>query len=398
MTNKKTVYDIDISGKTVLVRVDYNVPFKPNTTEISDDSRIEMSLPTIRYLVQERCKIILCSHLGRPRGKFDKTLQMLPISQRLSEILEVPIIQAQDCIGPSVSEAVYNMAPGEIMFLENLRFHSGEEENDSNFSASLVGNMIDIFVNDAFGAAHRAHASIEGVTHFLPSVAGLLMTQELEMLGTILDNPQKPFLGIIGGSKVSDKIGILHNLTKKVDTLIIGGGMAATFLKASGLEIGTSSIEKDQVFEAEKLLRSAQDTGLNILLPEDVITADTFSSEAKDKIFPVSKIPSKSVIMDIGPETILSFEKSIHKAKTVLWNGPMGVFEWNQFASGTSSIARAIAGLTKSMTVIGGGSTAEAVRKFGFANQMTHISTGGGASMEFLEGINLPGVFALMDK
>ena len=398
MNNKKTINDIDTSGKTVLVRVDYNVPFKPGTTEISDDSKIKLSLPTIQYLLQERCKIILCSHLGRPRGTFDKNLQMLPISQRLSGILEVPIIQAQDCIGPSVGEAVYNMDPGEIMLLENLRFHPGEEENDSKFSASLVGTMTDIFVNDAFGAAHRAHASTEGITHFLPSVAGLLMTQELEMLDTILNNPKNPFVAIIGGSKVSDKIGILHNLSKKVDTLIIGGGMAATFLKASGLEIGNSLIEKDQVFEAEKLLHNAQNTGLNILLPEDVVTADTFSSTVNHKTFSVSKIPTKSVIMDIGPETILSFEKSIQEAKTVLWNGPMGVFEWNQFASGTFSIAQAVAGLTKSMTVIGGGSTAEAVRTFGFANQMTYVSTGGGASMEFLEGRDLPGVFALMDK
>jgi phosphoglycerate kinase len=397
LTQKKTLRDIDVGGRTVLVRVDYNVPFYPGITEISDDGRIRASLPTLRYLIDRQCKLVLCSHLGRPKGRVVEELRVAPVARRLCELLAVDVPQAPDCIGPEVRAAVGALGPGDLVLLENLRFHPEEEENDPEFAASLA-SLAEVYVDDAFGTAHRAHASTEGVTRFLPSVAGLLMTRELEMLGRALGSPESPFAAIIGGAKVSDKIAVLENLAGRVDVLVIGGGMAATFLRASGLEVGESLVEEDGVTFAAGFIHAAKDRRLNLLLPVDVVIADSFSDTASHRTVDVSGIPPAWRIMDIGPRTASLVEDALESARTVVWNGPMGVFEWGPFSQGTVRVANVLASLRGATTVVGGGSTAEAVESLGLADRMTHVSTGGGASLEFLEGKVLPGVAALMDK
>ena len=398
MADKATVRDVDVAGKTVLVRVDYNVPFRPGTTEIADDSRISASLPTVRYLIEQRCRVVLCSHLGRPEGKAVKELRMAPVSARLSEMLGAPVAQARDCVGPQVRDKLDALPPGGVLMLENLRFHPGEESDDPEFAAALVGSLVDMYVNDAFGAAHRVHASIVGVTQFLPAVAGLLMARELEMLGALLEDPGRPFVAVLGGAKVSDKIAVLRKLANRVDTLVVGGGMAATFLAAKGLGVGDSLLEKDRVPDAGELVLAAGEPGLRLLLPEDVVVADSFQEDASSKVVRADAVPPGWRIMDIGPRTATSYLRALSGAKTVVWNGPMGVSEWKPFAEGTSRIAGALAGLAGATTVIGGGSTAEIVVALGLAEKMTHVSTGGGASLKFLEGGALAGVAALMDK
>ena len=391
----RTVGEINVAGKAVLVRVDYNVPFHPETTEISDDSRITASIPTIRYLLEQRCRVVLCSHLGRPKGRVVEGLRMGPVTRRLSELLGMPVTQASDCIGPEVRKASESLKSGGILMLENLRFHAEEEKNDPEF-ASALASPAEVYVNDAFGAAHRAHASTVGVTQFLPSAAGLLMARELEMLDRVVESPERPLAAILGGAKVSDKMAVLENLAGRVDTLIIGGGMAATFLKAKRLEVGDSLVEEDRIPFAENFMRTAQSRGLDLLLPVDVVIADAFSALADHRTAAVSDIPLGWRIMDIGPRTASLFEEALRASRTVLWNGPMGVFEWEPFAQGTGRIAHTLAELDKATTVVGGGSTAEAVASLGLAEKMTHVSTGGGASLELLEGKVLPGVAALM--
>jgi len=393
---KKTIQDIDIEGKTVLVRAEFNVTFRPGTTSISDDSRIMATAPTIRYLLDHDAKVVLCSHLGRPKGKVVPELRMTPISQRLSQLLGQPVIQADDCVGADVQARVEAMTVREILMLENLRFHPGEEENDPNFARELA-SLADIYVNDAFGAAHRAHASIEGVTHYLPSVSGLLMARELEMLQGVLESPKQPLVAIIGGAKVSDKLLVLENLVGKVKTLIVGGGMAATFLKSQGLDVGDSLLEDDLIERAGEILRNADERGVQLLLPTDVIVADAFAEGATSKVVQVSQIQAGWRIMDIGPETSAQYANAVSESGTVVWNGSMGVFEWDAFSNGTKRLASTLAGLNDAITVIGGGSTAEAIGTLGLAEKMTHVSTGGGASLEFLEGKELPGVASLLD-
>ena len=395
--SKKSVRDIDVAGKAVLTRVDYNVPFEPGTHIISDDGRIRASLPTVRYLRDRGCKIILCSHLGRPKGQVDEALRMAPVTERLSELLEAPVEQADDCVGEGVRKAVASLSSGEVIVLENLRFHPGEERNDPRFASELA-SLAEVYVDDAFGTAHRAHASIEGVTRFLPSVAGLLLAKELEMLGRVLESPERPWAAILGGAKVSDKIAVLENLAGRVDLLIIGGGMAATFLKAKGLEVGDSSVEDDCIPFAVELLTRARSDAPKLLIPDDVVVADSFDREAECRTVDATGIEAGWRVMDIGPRTARRYANEIGKCKTVVWNGPMGVFEWERFAEGTVAVGNAVASLTEATTVIGGGSTAEAVRKMGLAGKMTHVSTGGGASLEFMEGKVLPGVAALMDR
>ena len=390
-----TLEDVDVSGKRVLVRVDYNVPFAPNSTDISDDSRIVASLDTVRYLIEHGCRIVLCAHVGRPKGRVVDELRVRPIASRLSELLDMPVAVAPDCIGPEVASAVGGLDPGGIALLENLRFHSEEETNDAAFAQELA-SIVDLFVNDAFGAAHRAHASTEGITHFLPSVSGFLMARELQMLGRVLDEPGRPLIAVLGGAKASDKMAALRNLVSKADTLIVGGGMAATFLLAEGLEVGDSLVEEDKIPMAREIVETARRAGVDLLLPSDVVVADAFSDDAVNRIVRVDAIPAGWRIMDIGPSTTDAFATALEVAGTVVWNGPMGVSEWKSFSKGTAVMAETLAYLADATTVIGGGSTAEAVATFGFAHAMTHVSTGGGASLEFLEGKKLPGVDALM--
>jgi phosphoglycerate kinase len=395
MNSTMTLDDVDVSSKTVLVRVDYNVPFAPNSIDISDDSRIVASLDTVRYLIERDCRIVLCSHVGRPKGRVVDELRVRPIASRLSELLGIPVAVAPDCIGPDVASVVTGMLPGGVVLLENLRFHSEEEANDATFARELA-SIADLFVNDAFGAAHRAHASTEGITHFLPSVSGFLMARELEMLGRVLDDPGRPLIAVLGGAKASDKMAALRNLVIKADTLIVGGGMAATFLLADGLEVGDSLVEEDNIPMAGEIVEKARRAGVDLFLPSDVVIADAFSDDATNRVVAVDSIPAGWRIMDIGPKTTEDFATALKAAGTVVWNGPMGVSEWKSFSKGTARMAETIANLADATTVIGGGSTAEAVATFGFADAMTHVSTGGGASLEFLEGKTLPGVAALM--
>ena len=393
----KSVEDIDVASKTVLVRVDYNVPLHPGTTEISDDSRIRASLPTVRHLINQRSKVLLCSHLGRPNGKIVEELRMAPVARRLSHLLRSPVTQAPDCVGPEVASAVESTPVGGVILLENLRFRRGEEQNDPRF-ASALASLAEVFVNDAFGTAHRAHASTEGVTRLLPSVAGLLMARELEMLGRALQSPQRPLAVVLGGAKVSDKIGVLENLVPKADALIIGGGMAATFLKATGLEVGDSPVEEDRLELAAALIRDARSQGRALILPVDVVVGDAFAATAAHRSVEVDRISPGWRIMDIGPLSVGCIQEALSGVRTVLWNGPMGVFEWEPYAQGTVRVANILANLSRATTVIGGGSTAEAVERLGLADKMTHVSTGGGASLEFLGGKELPGVAALQRK
>ena len=395
--SKRTVRDIDVAGKAVLVRVDFNVTCHPGTTRISDDSRIRASLPTVRYLLERRCRVVLCSHLGRPNGREVEELRMAPVSRRLSELLGMPVTQARDCIGAETKRLVGALPRGAVLMLQNLRFHPGEESNNAGFAAAL-GSLADIYVNDAFGAAHRAHASTAGVTRYLPAVAGFLMARELQMLGDAMGSPRRPFVAVLGGAKVSDKIAVLHSLMANVDTLIVGGGMAATFFRAQGLAVGASLTEDDLVPSAGDIIQTADELGVRLLLPEDLVVADEFSATALHQEVRAGEIPPDWLIMDIGRRSTALFEGALESAKTVVWNGPMGVFEWEPFAEGTGRIARALARLRGATTIIGGGSTADIVSALGLAEKMTHVSTGGGAALELLSGRSLPGVDALIDN
>lgn len=394
--NKKTIEDIDVSGKKVLVRVDFNVPLDENGN-ITDETRIKAALPTIKYLLEHNAAVILCSHLGRPKGEFNMKYSLAPVAKRLKEIFgEDKVVFASDIIGESAQKAVSELKPGNIVLLENLRFHKEEEKNDPAFAKALAG-YADIYVNDAFGTAHRAHASTAGVADYLPAVAGFLIGKELSIMGKALDNPERPFVAILGGRKVSDKIGVINNLLEKVDTLIIGGAMSYTFFKAMGLNIGNSLVEEDKLELAKQLLAKAEAKGIKMLLPVDCVLADDFNADAKMLTVDYDKIPDGWEGMDIGPKTRELYAQAIKPAKTVIWNGPMGVFEFTRFAEGTKAVAKALSECTGT-TIIGGGDSAAAVEQLGFADKITHISTGGGASLEFLEGLELPGVAALNDK
>ena len=397
MTSKKTIEDIDLAGKAVLVRVDFNVPFAPGTTQISDESRIMASVPTIEYLRRRGCRVVLCSHVGRPGGKIVDELRLAPVSARLSEILGAPVAQADNCVGTGARAMAAGLEPGGVLMLENTRFHPEEESNDPEF-ASQLAKLADVYVNDAFGAAHRAHASVEGVARHLPAVAGLLLARELDMLGRVLESPERPFAAIFGGAKVSDKLAALQRLSSRADTLIVGGGMAATFLAAKGLEVGGSAVEEDMVGDAGRLVETAAAEGRDMLLPVDVVIASDFAEGAAYRTVDVGSIPQGWMIMDIGPQTADAFSAALAPAKTIVWNGPAGVFEWEAFSQGTKRIAAAVAGLRGATTIVGGGSTAEAVASLGLADKMSHVSTGGGASLDYLAGETLPGVAALMDR
>jgi len=393
---KKTVADIDVKGKRVLVRVDFNVPITENSGVISDDSRIRASLPTIKYLVDHKAKVIICSHVGRPAGKVVEDLRMAPTARRLSELMGLPVSMASDCIGQEVESKIGALKEGDVLILENLRFHPEEEANDADFARKLA-RLADIYVDDAFSTAHRNHASIVGVAKYLPAVAGLLMEKELKVMGNLLHNPERPWACLIGGAKVSDKIELLQNMLKKVDMLLVGGGMAATFLKTQGYEVGRSLVEDDKLSLARKLLREAKEWKVPFLLPVDAVVAGEIKAGAPTKVVPITNIPAGSHIVDIGSESIELFCSELRKCHTILWNGPMGIYEIPQFAHGTRSIASFLSTLDAT-TIIGGGSSAEVVEEMGLTDKMTHVSTGGGASLKFLEGVTLPGVEVLLDK
>ena len=393
--NKKTIEDIDVSGKRVLVRCDFNVPL--DGTKITDDTRIVAALPTIQYLLDHNAAVILCSHLGRPKGEFNMKYSLAPVAERLSEKLNKKVVLAKDVIGEDAQKCVDAMKPGDIVLLENVRFHKEEEKNDPEFAKKLA-SFAEIYVNDAFGTAHRAHASTEGVAHYLPAVAGFLIGKELDVMGKALENPARPFVAILGGAKVSDKIGVINNLLDKVDTLIIGGGMSYTFQKALGGSVGKSLCELDKLDLAKEMLEKAQKKGVRMLLPVDNICGHDFSNDTMRITVHSKQIPDGWEGMDIGPNTQALFAAEIANAKTVVWNGPMGVFEFPNFAAGTRAIAQALADNHDCVSIIGGGDSAAAVEQMGYADKMTHISTGGGASLEFLEGKELPGVAALNDK
>ena len=394
--NKKTIKDIDIRGKRVLMRVDFNVPLDASL-KVTDDTRIKAAIPTIQYAIKQAAKVILMSHLGLPDGKAVDKMRMDPVAKRLGVLLSKQVKKLGDCVGPEVKLEVDKMKNGEVVLLENLRFHAEEENNDPKFAKELA-SLGEIYINDAFGTAHRAHASTEGVTKYLPSAAGFLMEKEIEYLGNAMENPKKPFAAILGGAKVSDKIGVIENLLKKVDIIVIGGAMAYTFLKAKGIDVGSSRVEADKLDIAKSLLKKAQDAGVKIVLPVDHIIADKPDPKANIKEQPTEDIPSGWMAVDIGPKTIDLFKEALKPAKTIVWNGPLGIFEMEPFSWGTKKIGEFIAGLKGSVTIIGGGDTAAAVSKFGLEGRMTHISTGGGASLEFMEGKALPGVVALNDK
>ena len=392
---KMTVRDIEVEGKRVLVRVDFNVPLDEKTGAISDDRRIRLTLPTIKYLLDRRARVILISHLGRPKGKVVDGLRLTPVAQRLSQILGQQVGTATDCIGPEVEKSVGALKSSEVLLLENLRFHSDEETGSPSFAQALA-RLGDVFVNDAFGTSHRAHASIAGIANYLPAVAGLLLEKEVNTLGSILENPAHPFAALLGGAKVSDKVGMLENIINKVDCLLIGGGMAATFLKAKSYEIGLSLIEADRLDTAISLMEKATKNRARLLLPVDVVVNKP-SAEAQVKTVSVENIPPDWRIVDIGPQTVKDFSTELRRCRTIFWNGPMGIYEIPQFAQGTQAMARLLASLGAT-TIIGGGSTAELVTEMGLADKMTFVSTGGGASLSFLGGQTLPGVEVLIDK
>lgn len=394
---KKNIKDICVSGKRVIVRCDFNVP-QNETGKITDDTRIAAALPTIRYLIGEKAKVVLMSHLGRPKGGPDEKYSLAPVAARLAELLgqEVRFIPSGNVVDEEVREAAKALGPGQVMLLENLRFRKEETENDPGFSGELA-ELADIYVNDAFGSAHRAHASTAGIAGFLPAVSGFLMEKELRFLGDAVANPDRPFLAIMGGAKVGDKIPVIENLLEKVDCLIIGGGMAYTFLKAQGYEVGQSILEPELVETAGELLKKAEKKGIPILLPVDVRTALEFKNDSESLVTPADHIPGERMGLDIGEKTMERYQQEVAKAGTIIWNGPMGVFEMPNFAKGTRAVAEAMAE-SKAVTIIGGGDSAAAVQQFGLADKMTHISTGGGASLEFLEGKELPGVAALQDR
>jgi phosphoglycerate kinase len=389
--NKKTVRDIDVQGKRVLVRVDYNVPISDG--QVGDDTRIRAAMPTLNYLLEHGAALILCSHLGRPKGGPDPKYSLRPVAEHLSKLMGKPVAFAEDCIGPVAEAAARALKPGDVLLLENTRFHPEEEKNDPEMARQLAA-LADIYVNDAFGSAHRAHASTEGVAKFLPAVAGFLMEKEIQYLGGVIANPEKPFVAILGGAKISDKIGVIKNLLTKADAVLIGGGMANTFFKAEGYPVGDSLVEDEALETARQLLAQA---GSKLRLPVDLVIADRFAADASHTVMATGPVPEGWRILDIGPETVAAYSKVIKGAHTVVWNGPMGVFEFPEFAKGTFGIAQAIAE-SKATSVVGGGESVAAVQQSGLADKITHISTGGGASLEMLEGLTLPGVAALLDK
>ncbi len=392
--NKKSVEDIAVAGKKVLVRCDFNVPMKDGV--ITDDKRIVGALPTIQYLVKNGAAVILCSHMGRPKGEFNMKYSLAPVAARLSELLGQEVVLAADVIGPDAKAKAEALKAGEVLLIENVRFHKEEEKNDPEFSKELA-SMAEIFVNDAFGTAHRAHASTAGVADYLPAVCGYLIQKEVDIMGKALADPARPFVAILGGAKVSDKIGVINNLIEKVDVLVIGGGMAYTFFRAMGYSVGTSICEEDKIDLAKELLAKAKAKGVAFLLPIDNVIAREYSENSVFMTIPSDSIPDGWMGLDIGEKTQELYAKSLIGAGTVIWNGPMGVSEWANFASGTVAVANAIAS-TDAISIIGGGDSAAAVENLGFAEKMTHISTGGGASLEFLEGLELPGIACLQDK
>ena len=393
--NKKTVKDIDLKGKKVLVRCDFNVPMDEQRN-ITDNTRIVAALPTIKYLLDNNCAIILCSHLGRPKGEFKPEFSLKPVAKELSKLLHQDVMMAEDVVGEDATTKAANLQQGQIMLLENVRFHKEETDNDPEFSKKLA-SMAEVYVNDAFGSAHRAHASTAGVAAYLPAVSGFLIEKELQFLGRAVTNPQRPFVAILGGAKVSDKIGVIDSLLEKVDTLMIGGGMAYTFFKAQGYEVGKSICELDKLGLAKDLMEKAKQKGVKLILPLDTVIAKEPGEDVESKTVKCTEIPADWEGFDIGQETIKIFSEELKNAKTVVWNGPLGLFEFDQFAIGTNEIAKVLAEID-AITIIGGGDSAAAVKKAGLEDKMTHISTGGGASLEFLEGKKLPGIECLMDK
>ncbi len=394
--NKKTVKDIDVRGKKVLLRCDFNVPQDKATGEITSDKRIVAALPTINYLLEQGAAVIACSHLGKPKGEWKESLTLAPVAKRLSELLGRDVIFAKDIVGEDAKAKAAALRGGEIMLLENLRFDIREEKNDPAFAKELA-SLAEVYVSDAFGTVHRAHASTEGVSKYLPAVSGLLVAKELEVMGGALNDPKRPFVAVLGGAKVSDKINVINNLLEKADTVIIGGGMAYTFSKAQGGEIGTSLLEEDKLDYALQMIEKAKKNGVKLLLPVDTVCAKEFSADAKPETYEAGKIPADMMGLDIGPKTVELFCGAVKGAGTIVWNGPMGVFEFPAFAVGTKAMAKALAE-SGAVTIIGGGDSAAAAEQLGFAEKITHISTGGGASLEFLEGKELPGVACLLDK
>lgn len=392
--NKKTIRDIDVKGKRVFCRVDFNVPMEDG--KITDDTRIRAALPTIQYLSEQGAIVILASHLGRPKGQVKEEFRLTPVAERLSELFGKKVYKADEACGDAVKQQIAELQEGDVILLENVRFYPGEEKNDPEL-AKAFAELADIYVNDAFGAAHRAHASTEGIAKHLPAVAGFLMEKELNALGNALSNPERPFTAIIGGAKVKDKIGVIENLLEKVDNLIIGGGLAYTFVKANGHEVGQSLLEEDKIELARSFMEKAKEKNVNFYMPVDVVIADEFSETANKKVVSIEEIPADWQALDIGPKTVELYRKVIQESKLVIWNGPMGVFEMDAFAEGTKGVAQALAD-SDAYSVIGGGDSAAAAEKFGLADKMDHVSTGGGASLEFMEGKVLPGVAALDDK
>lgn len=394
--DKKTVRDVNVKGKKVLLRCDFNVPMDKQTGKITSDKRIAESLPTIKYLLENGARVIACSHMGKPKGQVKKELSLAPVAARLSELLKMPVKFASDVAGEETVKMASELKDGEIMLFENLRFEIGEEKNNPEFAKKLA-SLGEIYVSDAFGSVHRAHASTAGIAAYLPAYAGLLVEKELTIMGGALENPKRPFVAVLGGAKVSDKIGVISNLLEKADTLIIGGGMAYTFLKAMGKNIGTSLLEEDKITLAAQMMQKAKDRNVRLLLPVDIAIGDHFAADCEKKIVDIDSIPDDWMGMDIGTKTISLFTEAIKGAGTIVWNGPMGVFEFPAFAEGTKSMAKALAE-SGAITIIGGGDSAAAAEQLGFADKITHISTGGGASLEFLEGIDLPGIACLLDK
>ncbi|MDN7243518.1 phosphoglycerate kinase [Planococcus sp. N028] len=394
MTKKMTMKDVDLKGKRVFCRVDFNVPMSAG--QVTDDTRIRAALPTIQYLIENGAKVILASHLGRPKGTVNEDMRLAAAAAKLSELLHKEVKSLDESIGEKVEQEIASMNEGDVILLENVRFHAGEEKNDDEL-AQAFADLADVFVNDAFGAAHRAHASTAGIAKYLPSVSGLLLEKELDVLGKALSEPDRPFTAIIGGAKVKDKIGVIDNLLEKVDNLLIGGGLSYTFLKAQGMEIGTSLLEEDKMDLALSFIKKAEEKGVKLYLPIDVVIAKEFSNDTETKAVKIDEIPSDWMGLDIGPETTKLYSDVIADSKLILWNGPMGVFEMTSYENGTKSVAEAMA-KTSAYTIIGGGDSAAAVEQFHVAEKMDHISTGGGASLEFMEGKELPGVTALTDK
>jgi phosphoglycerate kinase len=391
MFNKKSIKDIEANGKRVLVRVDYNVPIKEG--KVDDDTRIRAAMPTLNYLLEHGAAVVLCSHLGRPKGGPDPKYSLKPVAAHLSQLLGKPVAFAEDCIGPVAEKAAKALKPGDVLLLENTRFHPEEEKNDPDMARQMA-SLADIYVNDAFGSAHRAHASTEGVARYLPAVAGFLLEKEIRYLGQAIASPRRPFIAILGGAKISDKIGVIRNLLEKADFVLIGGGMANTFFKAQGYPVGDSLVEDEALDTAREMLQKG---AARLRLPVDVVISDRFDAEAERKVMPMGPIPEGWRILDIGPETVAAFQKTLSGAGTIVWNGPMGVFEFPRFAEGTFGVAKAVA-QSGAISIIGGGESVSAIQKSGLADQITHISTGGGASLEMLEGLVLPGLAALNDK